>query len=182
MKITIRNARLAFPALFEAKTVNGEGTPAYSATLLIPADDPQLKAINDAIDKAAAEKWGAKSGAQVAALRKADKVCLHDGELKSAYAGFEGHMYISARNTVRPTVIDANKAPLVASDGRPYAGCYVNAIVDLWPQDNSYGKRINATLMGVQFAKHGEGFVGGGSASADDFEDVSEGALADDLV
>lgn len=182
MKITIRNARLAFPSLFDAKTVNGEGTPAYSATLLIEKSDPQLKAINEAIDKAAAEKWGVKAAAQVTALRKADKICLHDGEMKSAYAGFEGCMYISARNVARPTVVDADKRPLVAADGRPYAGCYINAILDLWVQDNNYGKRINATLMGVQFARHGESFTGGGAATADDFEDVSEGVTADDLA
>jgi hypothetical protein len=30
MQLKLRNVRLAFPALFEAKTVNGEGDPAFS--------------------------------------------------------------------------------------------------------------------------------------------------------
>ena len=34
MKIRLNNVRLAFPALFEAKTVNGEGDPAFSASFL----------------------------------------------------------------------------------------------------------------------------------------------------
>ena len=82
-------------------------------------------------------------------------------------------MYISARNPLKPSVVDTNRSPLVAEDGRPYAGCYVNAVLELWTQDNNYGKRVNATLMGVQFYKDGESFVGGGVADAEDFDDLT---------
>ena len=34
MKMTIKNCRLAFPAIFEAKAVNPGDTPAFSASLL----------------------------------------------------------------------------------------------------------------------------------------------------
>lgn len=182
MKLKLQNVRLAFPALFEAKTVNGEGKPAFSAALLIDPADPQVKAINAAIDATAKEKWGAKAEAMLKTLRAADKLALHDGDLKASYDGFAGNLYISARNVVRPTVLDADKAPLVAADGKPYAGCYVNAVLDLWAQDNNYGKRINATLMGVQFARDGDSFTGGGAAGEDDFDDISAGATADDLA
>jgi hypothetical protein len=182
MKLTLKNVRLAFPALFEAKTVNGEGKPAFSACLLIDPKDPQIAKINEAIDKTGADKWGAKAPALVAGMRKADKVALHDGDLKATYDGFPGMLYISARNPVRPTVLDADKTPLVEADGKPYAGCYVNAVLELWAQDNNYGKRINATLMGVQFSRDGDAFAGGGAASEDDFDDVSNGATADDLA
>ena len=182
MKIKLTNVRLAFPTLWEAKTVNGEGKPAFSACFLIDPADMQVKAINAAIDKVGAEKWGAKATAIVAAARKADKVCLHDGDLKATYDGFAGNLYVSARNPLRPTVLNADKAPLVEQDGKPYAGCYVNAIVELWAQDNNFGKRVNATLMGVQFVRDGDAFAGGGVASDDDFDDVSSGATADDLA
>ncbi|MNP74169.1 hypothetical protein D3C76_1710040 [compost metagenome] len=56
-------------------------------------------------------------------------------------------------------------------------------IVDIWAQDNSYGKRINAQLQGIQFVKDGEAFSGGGtSADASDFEEIADGADADDLA
>jgi hypothetical protein len=143
MKLKLSNVRLAFPALFEAKTVNGEGSPAFSAALLIDPADKQVKA---------------------------------------SYDGFPGNLYISARNPVRPTVLDADKTPLVAADGKPYAGCYVNVSLELWAQDNKYGKRVNATLMGVQFYRDGDSFTGGGAADESDFDDVSAGATADDLA
>lgn len=182
MKLKLTNVRLAFPALFEAKTVNGEGKPAFSAALLIDPADPQVKAINAAIDAVAKDKWGAKADVLLKQMRAADKVCLHDGDLKASYDGFPGNLYISARNPVRPTVMDADKSPLVAADGKPYAGCYVVAVLELWAQDNNYGKRVNATLSGVQFLRDGDSFTGGGAADESDFDDVSAGATADDLA
>ena len=138
----------------------------------------KLKAINAAIEAVAREKWGVKADANLKTLRAADKTCLHSGDLKSNYAGFEGMLYVSARNALRPLVIDVNKAPLAEEDGKPYAGCFVNASVELWVQDNNYGKRINATLAGVQFYRDGEHFAGGGVADADEFDDLT----AEDLV
>ena len=173
MKIKLNAVRLSFPQLFEAKTVNGEGKPAFSAAFLISPKDPQIAMINTAISTVAAEKWGAKADAILKTIRAADKTCLHSGDLKAHYDGFEGMMYISARNPLKPSVVDTNRSPLVAEDGRPYAGCYVNAVLELWTQDNNYGKRVNATLMGVQFYKDGESFVGGGVADADDFDDLT---------
>lgn len=182
MKIKLTNVRLAFPQLFEAKTVNGEGKPAFSAALLIDPADPQVKAINAAIEQVAKDKWGAKADAMLKQMRGTDKVALHDGDLKASYDGFPGNLYISARSATRPLVINADKTPLIEADGKPYAGCYVNASVELWAQDNNYGKRINASLGGVQFAKDGDAFAGGGAASEDEFDDLSVGAAAGDLV
>jgi hypothetical protein len=178
MIVKLKNVRLSFPELFEAKTVNGEGKPAFSAVFLINPKDPQIEVLNKAIEAVAKESWGAKADATLKTIRTADKTCLHSGDLKANYDGFEGMMYVSARNALRPLVVDVNKAPLTAEDGKPYAGCYVNASIELWVQDNNYGKRINATLRGVQFYKDGESFAGGGVASEDDFEDLT----ADDLV
>ncbi len=178
MKLTLTNVRLAFPQLFEAKTVNGEGNPAFSSSFLISPKDPQIKMIQAAVETVARERWGEKWEAMLKTIRAADKTCLHSGDLKSNYDGFEGMMFVASRNTLRPLVVDGNKTPLVAEDGKPYAGCYVNARIELWAMDNNYGKRINATLLGVQFYKDGDSFVGGGVASADDFDVVS----VDDLL
>jgi hypothetical protein len=74
--------------------------------------------------------------------------------------------------------LNKDKSPLTEADGVVYSGCYVNGIIDLWAQNNNYGKRINATLLGVQFAGDGEAFSSGGSsASADDFDDIDDVAF-----
>lgn len=182
MKVSLKNVRLAFPTLFEAKTVNGEGKPAFSASFLLDPADPQVKTVEAAIEAVAREKWGAKADAVLKQMRAQDKTALHDGDLKSNYDGFPGMLYVSSRSNTRPLIIDADKTPLAEQDGKPYAGCYVNANVELWAQDNNYGKRVNAQLRGVQFFKDGDAFAGGGAASEEEFDDVTEGATADDLV
>lgn len=182
MKIKLTNVRLAFPQLWEAKTVNGEGKPAFSASFLLAPDHPDVARLNAAIDTVAREKWGAKADAVLKAMRGADKVCLHDGDMKENYDGFGGNLYVSSRSATRPLVIDADRSPLTEKEGKPYAGCYVNASIELWPQDNNYGKRVNASLRGVQFLRDGDAFAGGAPASEDEFDDVSAGADAEALT
>lgn len=182
LKIRLQNVRLAFPALFQPQAVvSGEGEPAYSATFIIPPDHPQIREIKTAMKEIAKQKWGAKADQTLGLLEKQDKTALHDGDLKSNYDGFAGQFFISARSKTRPTVVDRDRTPLTSSDGKPYGGCYVNAVVELWAQDNQYGKRINASLGGVQFAKDGDSFGGGGTVvDADDFDDLS--VDADDML
>lgn len=183
-RILLRNVRLAFPSLFEPTTVAGEGSPSYSACFLLPTDHAQMAEIKAKLQAVAKEKWGAKAPEIYKGIEKSDKLALHDGDTKSNYDGFAGMMFVNARarESARPTVVDANKSPLTERDGKPYAGCYVNASIEFWAQDNGYGKRINAQLRGVQFAGDGDSFGGGRAAAADEFDDVSEGLEAPDFA
>lgn len=186
MKITINNVRLAFTdALFTKKAFPGEpeDKAEYSTTLIMEPDHPQLKEVEDALLAVAKEKWGAKGQTTHDELKKKDKLALHDGDTKSDLSGFAGNFYIRANNKVRPTVVDRDRSPLTESDGRIYSGCYGNVIIELWPQDNGYGKRINASLKGVQFVRDGDAFGGGTPpARADEFGDIGEGSDAGDLA
>lgn len=173
-KVRLENVRFTFPAVHEAKQVNGQGDPKFSISGLLGKDHPQLAAVKAAISAAAAEKWGAKAGEVLKQLQAADKLCLHDGDAKSDYDGYAGNYFINASNKIRPLVIGPDRAPLVAADGKPYSGCYGNMIVEFWAQDNQFGKRVNASLLGVQFTKDGERLAGGGVAAADDFEAIPQ--------
>lgn len=182
MKIVLKNARLAFPELWEAKAVQGEGEPAFSASFLIPKDHPQVKEIREAEEAVGKEKFGAKWPAIKKEIVANNRLALKDGDAKASYAGYEGNWFVSSRNKTRPTVIDRDRSPLTAKDGRPYAGCYVNAIIELWAQDNQYGKRINASLSGVQFLRDGEAFSGGRPADAEEFPDLSDQGAEDEFA
>ena len=61
MKIRLNNVRLAFPALFEAKTVMAKVTLLFSASFILASDHPQLDEIRKAMDKMGAEN-GALNG------------------------------------------------------------------------------------------------------------------------
>ena len=77
------------------------------------------------------------------------------------YDGYEGMFYVRAALDTRPVIVDTDLTPLDSSDGKPYAGCYVNGTITLWTQDHPVGgKRINANLRGVQFLRDGESFGG----------------------
>ena len=182
MKVILQNVRLAFPHLFEAKAVNEGEDKAFSASFIFDKKHSANKTVNDAVEAVALDKWEKESDKVLKTLRASDKVCLRSGDTKPDYDGFPGNMFISARNKARPLVLDRDKSQLSAADGRPYGGCYVNATVDVWAQSNKYGKRINATLTGVQFLKDGDAFIGATPASVDDFEDLSLGSDASDLV
>lgn len=183
-RILLKDVRLAFPNLFEATTVAGEGKPRYSATLLFPAEHAQHEQIRKIIEAVAREKWKDKAQALLTGLYKTGKVALHDGDEKAQYDGFPGNFFVAAasQENAPPTVIDRDRSPLSRTSGRPYAGCYVNASLEFWAQDNQWGKRINCTLRGVQFYRDGDSFSAGRPADSDEFEDVTEGAGADDFA
>jgi hypothetical protein len=86
---------------------------------------------------------------------------------------------ISAKSTIRPLVIDRDRSPLAEEDGKPYAGCYVNASVEFFAYENS-GNGISAQLAGVQFVRDGDAFGGGRAADPDEFDDLGEGADTED--
>jgi hypothetical protein len=172
MELKLKNVRLSFPDLFKPRPFKPGDTPKYKATFLIPKDDPQIKVIEAAIVATAKEKWPKDFQKVLNSIRgNANKFCYQDGDNKS-YDGYEGMMALSAGNKVRPSVFDRDRSPLTEDDGKPYAGCYVNAIVELFAYDNS-GNGISASLSGVQFYKDGEAFSGGRPAAADAFDDLS---------
>lgn len=173
IRLTVRDARIAFANdLFTAKSIDGS-KPAYASSFLIPPNHSAIAEAEKAFVSLSNEKWGAKGPAILAAMKKTDKLCLHDGNLKT-YAGYAGNMYFSARNPVRPKVKARNGQDDVSADsGIIYSGCRVIAFLELWAQDHPKGgKRINATLRGVQFMRDDEAFTGGGAAGDDEFEDL----------
>ena len=181
MLVGIKNVRLAFSdALFEPKRIATDDTsePAYSCNFLFDpvVNAADIEAVRSAMNAEAAIKWKdpAVLKAAIAVIKSKDRMCLHDGDLKGQYEGFPGNLYMNARSDKPPKVVDRDRTPLTARDGRPYSGCYVNAFVEVWAQDNKWGKGVNATLKGVQFLRDGEAFGAGAPLDPDAFDDISD--------
>lgn len=171
-KIIVKNARLSFPRLFRAEGMideNGnEGKKKFSCQLLLDADDPQIKAIEKEIEKVKDEKWG--KGKHPKNMKQ---MCLKDGD----DFDFETHVgmkVITASESRRPGVCNRDKTPVAEEDDVIYAGCYVNAVIVLWAQDNKWGKGVNAGLKAVQFAKDGEAFGADPVDMDEEFDDLSD--------
>ena len=168
-KVMLKDVRLSFPDLFEAKSFDGMQDPKYGAHFLLEKEGEAYNAVVEAMKEVATEKWGKAADKAIATLTKQGKTFLNDGNDKD-YDGYADMYYISAKSKTRPMVIDKDKTPLDSTDAKPYSGCYVNAAIEIWAQDNNWGKRINCQLRGVQFFRDGEAFSGGGAASADEFD------------
>lgn len=184
-KVKLVDVRLSFPDLFEAVQFDGKGPFNYGASFLIEPGSANDKAVQAALVKAANDKWAAKGPAILSAAKaNPQKICYISGDLKE-YDGYAGMMALSAKrgqDKGRPGVYDRDpRRVLSVEDGKPYAGCYVNATVEFWAQDNSFGKAVRCTLIGVQFARDGDAFSAGSKPNEDDFDDLGTGADAGDL-
>jgi len=181
MKVQIKNARLAFESVFKPSSFDPSQAAKYSGTFIFEPDSEAESALRDAMLEVARDKWGDQGSQVLKDLEAKDRTCLHNGNDKP-YNGFQDMMYVSSSSKNRILVVDEQRHPLAQQDGKIYNGAIVNAVVDVWAQSSpQYGKRINATLMGIQFVAHAAPFSGGRAASVDDFEileDESEMALA----
>lgn len=161
-KVKLANVRLSFPSLFKMASFGGESTGKFEATFVLDKEEHAevLEQLRKHIDTLMKTELKGKVAA--------DKICLKDGD-DLGRPEFEGKYTIKASTKKRPLVIDRDKTPLTEEDNKPYAGCYVNAIISLWAQNNQYGKRINAQLDGVQFHADGEPF-GDGAIDVNEFD------------
>jgi len=179
LRVKLSDVRLAFPTIWDPEQFQGTGEAAYSCSLIVPRDSPQLKQIEAAIILAATRKWPEKWANILREIKNKDALCVHDGDMKSEWEGFADNWYVSCRGTTRPKIVDINPdKELTRNSGKPYAGCYVTAVIEIWAQSNQYGKRINASLAGLQFKRDGEAFAGGRPADTSEF-DMAEGADAE---
>lgn len=153
--IMLKNVRVSFPHLFKKPIINGdEGKHGASLMLDPKANKKEIAAIESAIDDLLGERNKGKSLAS-------DKLCLRDGEDKGREE-YEGYMVLSANSRKAPLVLGKQREVIKGEDDcEIYAGCYVNAKVSLWFQNNQYGKRVNCELIAIQFAKEGDSLDGG---------------------
>jgi len=170
--VKLENVRLSFPHLFTAHAMEEGQEAKFSATFLMDAEKHAsiIAKVEKLIDRLALDYWKKKINF---------KSCLRDGNDKPDIEGYgDGVMFISASRKTRPAVVDRQVNPVTEEDGVVYAGCYVNATIRLWVQDNKFGKRVNAELRAVQFVKDGESF-GAAPVNAEDEFDALEEKLDD---
>lgn len=184
-KVTLKNVRLSFPQLWTATGFN-EKTPKedykYSAAFLVEKGSDNAKKIEAAIDAVATEKWKEKADNVLNQIRgNNNKFAYQDGDLKD-YDGYAGHMSIKAATKLRPLLVDKARNPVTEDDGVLYAGCYVNAVIDVYAYDGGGNRGITAGLVGVQFAAEGDAFGAARPEAEDLFEDLAAGSGAEDFV
>jgi len=160
--IMLKDVRVSFPHLFRRPVINGDEGKCGAVLMLENSRHAKsIAAVKTQMDALAKEKFKGRS-------IPGDKLCMRPGEDKGR-TEYEDHHVISANNRDKPFVISNDGGSTVANepDCAIYAGCYVNAKIRLWAQDNQYGKRINAELVAIQFSRDGEP-LDGSYVSADE--------------
>lgn len=184
--LMLKNKRIGFPDLAEARSING-GAPVYGLRAIIEPNDPDVAVIEAGMAEVAKAQWK-DAGEDVLAMlvakgRTAFSREPYRNKEGKVYAGFEGKFSLGANapQDKRPTYFDEYGQPIPDNmvARKLYAGCYGNIKVELWPLVRSDGNRISCQLLGVMFADDGESFGGGsGPASAGDFAGMAK-ALPD---
>jgi hypothetical protein len=175
--------RLAFPALWVPTAMkptkeNPNPKKQHSATFLVPKGSKMEKLINDTIDKVAKAAWGRDSAEIIESVKNnTNKSCWINGDSieKRKLDGYPGNMALTAKNDRRPTVLARDGTQVGEGDeGAPYAGCYVNAQVEIWAQVKGQGAPgLRCSLLGVVYHSKGDSFGGGRVASKDDLADLT---------
>lgn len=190
-EVKLRMVRLSFPDLFEATDFQGDKKFRYNASFILVPGSENDQIVKNAITAAAKETWDKPGQAEqklASFFNNSNKNCYLLGDSKE-YDGYKGMMILSAHRQQKdgkPGVFDVTRAgldgkpmPLSIADGKPYAGCYVHALVDIYCQDGK-NPGIRCGLRGVFFAKDGDAFSGSKVAANDSFN-VEEGAQASDI-
>lgn len=156
------SGRVSFPHLFTKPVINGDEGK-YGGSIILESDGKSRKKVDAEIAKIIKDKFKGKK-------LPSDKLCLRDGDDKGREE-YEGTWVISCNSNKRPVVLSRTKEIITSEDDNEiYGGCYVNAKVRLWAQDNNFGKRVNCELIAIQFAKDGEA-LSAGHVSANDAMD-----------
>jgi len=183
LKLMLTNLRCAFAdQLYVPGTFPGapEGsTPAHGITLIIPPDHEAVEMLDAGYAAVAKQKWKDKASAIVATCMKDRKKSAwqkteYTNDEGTAYDGFADMFYLRARNEDAPLILGPDAEEITKGKaGAPYGGCYVNAQVELFPQDNSFGKALRCKILGVQFAADGDAFASGSKADKSAFKSLA---------
>lgn len=173
-RVKLTNVRLSYPNLFRPKAGKGSDgkptEPKYSAVFLMD----KVKNAQDINNLRAAAK-AAKTAKWLGKPVNLTGSCLREGTEKEATDGYgPSVMFISTSSKTRPGVVDQRLQSLAEDSGKPYAGCFVNATVRVWAQDNQFGKRLNWELCNVQFVRDGEPFGEKRVAAEKEFTEIAE--------
>lgn len=193
-KVVLKDVRISFcDTLFVPKEYEaGDGKFRHSSTFLVVPGSANDKAIQAAIKAEALAVWGKRAEVMLESMRgNSNKYCYTKGDLKAdKYDGYEGMLVLASHRRAKdgaPGVFsqypgpDGKAARLTEKDGKPYAGCYVNAVVEIYAQEGT-NAGIRSGLVSVQFWRDGDAFSAGSVANPDDFETLapSEGGFDDE--
>ncbi len=206
--VQLSNVRLSYPKLgnpdyFQGVKQKPDDKKRWSAAFLIGPDSlaqrvsegkltgakgPAKAFIDAALKEIAHATWEKKGDLKLANLLPDPKACCWQDGAKKEMTGVWMLSTHRTEDKGRPLVLDNDKSPIYdkagniydGKAGRVFAGCYVNAQIELWGQAKPEGLR--GALLIIQRFKEGDAFSGGAAPNADVMDEVEDGSDADDMA
>lgn len=176
MKFTTGLVRLSFAHIFQpAPDLNGNDK--YSASLIIPKKSQTANRLKQAIADMLADPEIKKN------LGKGNiRNPLRDGDEKDDEAYADSY-FINAKSNPdhKPKVLDKDRQEVV-DPSEVYSGCYVQAVVSLYPYNKGVNKGIGVSLLAIRKIKDGKAFTGSVVSDTDFDDSLLEGDDLDDLM
>ena len=166
----IRNARIAYPHLFEPRMNQNKTAEEYSCALILDPDEPSTEKLLELVEKVAIDRFGPKAPRLLENKRL--KHPVHDGDEKEDDEAFAGKYYVNCKSRRQPEVVDQSVQPILDPD-EVFGGCYVNVTVGLYAYDQEGGKGVGVGLNNVQLIEKGDRITGAKSA-AEEFEALDD--------
>ena len=168
-RILVKNVVLAYPHVVTPWALNASDAKRYGVVAILSnkTHAKEIKQLREHIGQFIKDNKMPK-------IPSANKF-LRDGD-ESGKTAFENAWTISASDKLdRPPVIRIKGEKMSREDDRDelesfeVSGVVADILIRPWKQDNSYGKKVNANLLAVNFKKIGEALdLGGGVGDTDD--------------
>jgi hypothetical protein len=171
--VMLTNVRASFPTLLKPEASFKDGPLKFSCDFLMPPDHPDLQRMYSVIQLVATDKWKEQAQAVLSMIQTERKFrCFGRGEERInqkkmvPYDGYPGMFYVTGLSDSQPvlvqedgTPVDARNQMAVQAEVRKiYGGCYVNACIKFFPQNNEAGRAIRCELIAIQFLSDGQPF------------------------
>ena len=168
----------------DAKIDPATGTPQgkYHIDAVFPENHPQFPTVAATIRNVATAKWKEKTQEILDMIKTNNqRFPLQRGnQYRPGKPEYKDMLYISAGNKDQPTIIVTENGANIATRGTPvvltpshpcwpYEGCYANVQLEFYTYLYGNSPGIGCSVLGVQFARHGERLKGSSFSSASEF-------------
>ena len=161
--IQLKNVRIIYPYLFKQKIWNGDVEGKYQAGFIVPKSYEVIKQLHEQMALVKKDKFEGKGFSSC--LKDIDNLREESDQYSSQ--DYDNSFRINAKSKFKPLIVEnyqktntstgKKEKVIITDEFKIKSGDYVNAFIELVPYDKPK-KGVSATLIGVQFWKHGEAF------------------------
>src|SRR5271155_2844083 len=182
LRVSLTKPYIGRDAKIDPTTGKADGK--FHIDAVFPMNHPQFPALQTLIRDVATSKWKEETQQTLDMIKgNNQRFPLQKGDQyrpgKPAYAG---QLYVSAGNKDQPTILVTENGvnistrpvgpalPLSSSHPCfPYEGCYGNVLLEFYTYLYGNSPGLGCSVLGVQFARHGERLRGSSVASGKEF-------------